>query len=88
MLHTASSLHEDLVNFFYSGSKKNYSDADAAAAGAAAGAAAAVYFIRGVAAWDPWARATPGMKKTAAAAPATTPAAAASVSEYLFGPLI
>ena len=57
--------------------QKNYSDTDAAAAGAAA----AVFFIPGVA----WAQgpqaATPGMKKTAAAAPAAAPAAAASVSE-------
>ena len=56
---------------------RHYSDTDAAAAGAAAGAAAAVFFIPGVAAWGPWAQATLGMKKTAAAAPA----AAASVSE-------
>ena len=61
--------------------KKNYSDTDAAAAGAAAGAAAAVFFIPEVAAWGPWAQATPGMKKTAAAAPAAAPTAAASVSE-------
>ena len=76
------------VNIFHSGSK-NYLDTDAAAAaaaGAAAEAAAAVFFIPGVA----WAQgpqaATPGMKKTAAAAaaaaaPAAAPAAAASVSE-------
>ena len=77
-LHTVSSLHE--VKIFNSGSKK-YSDTDAAAAGAAAGAAAAVFFILGVAAWGPWAQANPGMKNTAAAAPAAAPAAAASVSE-------
>ena len=62
--------------------KNKYSDTDTAAAGAAAGAAAAaVFFIPGVAAWGPWAQATPGMKKTAAAAPAAAPAPAASVSE-------